>query len=76
MAKCPKCEKEINQLDATWIEKIESYVQYSGNGLDWGETELLEMHELIFRCPECKKVVAESDGEALEILAKSEVKVW
>jgi len=53
MAKCPKCEAEIDRLNAVIIDK--SLCSYDGISFD--HVDLIDFDIECWKCPECYQVI-------------------
>lgn len=70
MAKCPKCRKEINKLeykiDVSGVEEgtydLENTWEKCDENLDYGEVE--------FSCPECFRIICNSENKAIKFLKR------
>ena len=73
---CPRCNREIKRLNTT-ISDITSY-QFTlvRNKIpSYKKTEIKDQHSP-FSCPECNRIIAANEKEAIDFLSGKKKKRW
>lgn len=71
MAQCPKCHKELDELDCI-VNERNQYGYHDGE-IDWSQAgELFEYQIESFRCPHCYQELTKDQVEADKLLEKGD----
>jgi phage FluMu protein Com len=76
MAKCPKCEEEIECLIYCYLSPIDG--EYAGKGkvrpnydndpMDYKDAFRFEDADIEYQCPECQEILAKNEADADKVL--------
>ena len=74
--KCPKCDAEIDFLNAYSLEEVVQDVFLNENNLDWGESNFVDgtCQRIIFECPECCQEIYRNKGDSNDVRIKEILK--
>lgn len=66
--KCPKCEAEIDFLNAYSLEEVKQKVYLYDGELDWSESDFVDGScvRIIFECPNCLKEIYRNKGDSTD----------
>lgn len=70
--KCPYCKSNLNYLivEEKGIMRSEMYISAGELQYEQKEFESFDEDSVVFKCPNCRKIVAKSEEEAIELLTE------